>query len=118
MNLKTKCDEFLQSIKAMRDNAIAQSVQREIQTKHEPYKAQMISARDMEIANKEQTFNAVIEKLKKEHEAEITICRANFEKAIQSHRDEIARVAEANAKGEYDKFILGVSAVADDIKVN
>jgi adenine-specific DNA methylase len=118
MNLKTKCDEFLQSIKAMRDNAIAQAVQREIQTKHEPYKAQMISARDMEIANKEQTFNAVIEKLKKEHEAEITICRANFEKAIQSHRDEIARVAEANAKGEYDKFICGVAAVADDIKVN
>lgn len=118
MNLKTKCDEFLQSVKAMRDSAIAQAVQIELQAKHEPYKAQKISARDMEIANKEQSFNAVIAQLKKEHEAEIAICKAEYEKAIQSHRDEVARTAEANAKGEYDKFILGVSAVAYDIKVN
>jgi predicted RNA-binding protein with RPS1 domain len=118
MILKLKADEFLQSIVAMRDNAVREAIQQAIQKNHEPYRVQMVAKRDKELADKEQTFNALIAQLTKEHEAEKATCKAGYEKAIQSHRDEVARTAEANAKGEYDKFILGVSAVADEIKEN
>lgn len=118
MNLKTKCDEFLQSVTIMRQAAINEAVQREIQTQHEPYKAQMISARDKALANEEQSFTALVNQITAEHNAKVQTCKADFEKAIQAHRDEVARNAEQSAKVEYDKFILAVSAVADEIKVN
>ena len=115
MNLKNKADEFLQSVKVMRDNAIREAVQTAIQNQHEPYKVQQMAIRDKELANKEQEFNSLVNQLKKEYETECAVCRANYEKDVQAHRTEVANSAEATAKAQYDKFILGVSAVADEI---
>lgn len=115
MNLKNKADEFLQNIKVMRDNAIRDAVQNAIQTQHEPYKVQQMAIRDKELATKEQEFNSLVNQLKKEHEAECAVCRANYEKDVQAHRIEVANSAEATAKAQYDKFICGVAAVADEI---
>lgn len=118
MNLKTKTEEFLQNVLVMRSNAINEAVQRELQTKHEPYRAQMVAARDKIISNEKQILDAKIAQLKKEHDGKISTCVADFEKAIQTNKDEVTRSAEANVKAEYDKFIEGVAAVADNIKTN
>lgn len=118
MKLKTMCDEFLQKVLVERSNAVNEAVAREIQNKHEPYKAQMISTRDRAIANEEQQFKTLVEQITKEHNAKVEDLKNDFGKAIQTHRDEIARSAEATARETFDKFILGVSAVADDIKSN
>ena len=118
MKLKTMCDEFLQRVHAERDNAVKEAVLHDIQTIHKPYEAKMISARDKAIANEEQKFNALVEQITKEHNALVASVREDFGKAIQNHREEVARSAEAKAKVEYDKFIIGVATVADDIKTN
>ena len=53
MILKLKADEFLQSIVAMRDNAVREAIQQAIQKNHEPYRVQMVAKRDKELADKE-----------------------------------------------------------------
>ena len=118
MKLKTMADEFLQRVLAQRNIAVEEAKQKEIQTIHEPYKAQMISARDKALANEEQKFRALVEKITKEHEELVNSVRSDFEKAIQNHRLEVERSAEATARAEYDKFINGVCVVADEIKEN
>lgn len=118
MKLKTMADEFLQRVLTERNNAIAEAQRRDIQEKHEPYKAQMMATRDTAIANEEQKFKALIEKLTKEHNDIINSVKEDFGKAIQAHREEIERSAEATASAEYDKFIKGVCTVADEIKLN
>lgn len=119
MKLKTMCDEFLQRVLAERTTAINEAISHDIQTIHKPYEAKMVSARDKAIANEEQKFNALVEQLTKEHNALVSSIRTDFGKAIQSHRDEVARSAEAKAKVEYDEFIREVATAADrTIKTN
>lgn len=118
MGLKVKVDEFLQSVKAMRENAINEAVQQALQTKHEPFKAQMTATRDKALVAEEHEFHKVIEQITVQHNAKVAEIKADFEGEIVKHRTIVAQEAETNAKGEYDKFILGVAAVADDIKIN
>ena len=118
MGLKVKVDEFLQSVKAMRENAIRDAVQQALQTKHEPFKAQMTATKDKAIVAEEHKFRELIEQLTAQHNAKIAEIKADFEGEIVKHRTIVAQEAETNAKGEYDKFILGVAAVADEIKIN
>lgn len=118
MGLKVKVDEFLQSIKAMRENAITEAVQQALQTKHEPYKVQMTATRDKALVAEEQEFRTLVEQITAQHNAKVAEIKADFEGAIVKHKTIVAQEAEAGAKVEYDKFILGVAAVADDIKLN
>ena len=118
MGLKVKVDEFLQSVKAMRENAIIEASQQALQTKHEPFKAQMTTAKEKALAVEEREFQKMIEQITAQHNAKVAEIKADFEGEIVKHRTIVARDAEAIAKVEYDKFILGVCAVADDIKIN
>ena len=118
MGLKVKVDEFLQTVTVMRKTALDEAVQQALQTKHEPYKAQLITARDKALATEEQEFQKIIEQLTYEHNARMTTIRGDFDNAIDVHRANVAHTAEESAKVEYDKFILQVSAIADDIKIN
>lgn len=116
MNLKNKCDEFLSSLTEMRKVAIAEAVQNEVRTKHEPYKAQMLGARDKALANEEQAFNLAVEQLRKAHLAKRQTITADFDDAIEAHRAQVEQNATEIAKAEYDNVILKISAVADEIK--
>jgi hypothetical protein len=118
MGLKVKVDEFLNSVTIMRKTAIEEAVQQALQTKHEPYRVQMIAARDNVLTAEEQEFRKVIERLTAEHNARVSTIKADFDADIAKHRTAVAQEAEDGAKGEYDKFILQVSAIADDIKIN
>lgn len=118
MNFKTKCDEFLRDITVMRTNAISEAVQREIQEKHEPYKAQMLKTKDETINSETQEFNRILEELKREHEAKMQAYASEFEKAINDHRASVVAVAEETAKAEYDRFILKMSEIVDNTKLN
>lgn len=118
MGLKVKVDEFLQSVKAMRDNAIIEAIQQALQTKHEPFKAQMTTAKNKALAVEEQEFRKIIEQITAQHNAKVAEITADFEGEIVKHKTIVARDAEATAKAEYDKFIRGVCVVADDIKIN
>jgi hypothetical protein len=118
MGLKVKVDEFLQSVTIMRKTAIDEAVQQALQTKHEPYKAQMVATRDKALVAEEQEFRRVIEQITAEHNNKVSTIKADFDGAIASHKASVAQLAEESAKGEYDKFILQVSAIADDIKIN
>jgi F0F1-type ATP synthase membrane subunit b/b' len=115
MNLKAKCDVFLQGVLDECKIEINQAVQQELHDKHEPYKAQMLAIRDKALATKQKEHEALIARLTKEYESEVSTCKADFEKAIQANREEIARHAEESIKAKYDKFILSVSAIADEI---
>lgn len=116
MNLKNKCDEFLASLTEMRKVAIAEAVQSEVRTKHEPYKAQMIAARDKALANEEQAFNLAIEQLRKAHQAKAQTITADFDEAIVAHRTQVEQTATETAKVEYDTVIRKIAVVADEIK--
>lgn len=118
MGLKVKVDEFLQAVTVMRKTAIDEAVQQALQTNHEPYKAQLITARDKALATEEQEFQKTIEQLTNEHNARMNTIKGDFDNAIDAHKASVAHTAEESAKVEYDKFILQVSAIADDIKIN
>lgn len=118
MGLKVKVDEFLQSVTILRKTAIDEAVQQALQTKHEPYKAQMIATRDKALVAEEQEFQQVIEQITREHNVRVQTIKGDFDSAIANHKASVAQTAEDSAKVEYDKFILQVSAIADDIKIN
>lgn len=118
MKLKIMADEFLQRVLAQRNIAIEEAKQHEVQTIHEPYKAQMISARDKALANEEQKFRTLVDQITKEHNDLVESVKDDFAKNIQNHKEQVERSAEAKARAEYDKFINGVCSVADDIKEN
>lgn len=116
MKLKSMADEFLQKVLVARDTAINEEITQDIQSKHEPFKAQMISARDKALANEEQAYKALVEQITKEHNDKVEAVKEDFGKAIQSHKDEVVRSAKAKAEAQYNKFIEGVCNVADEIK--
>lgn len=118
MGLKVKVDEFLQTVTVMRKTAIDEAVQQALQTEHEPYRVQIINARDKALATEEQQFQKLIEQLTKEHSDKVATIKSDFDNAVEAHKASVARTAEESAKAEYDKFILQVSAIADDIKIN
>jgi DNA relaxase NicK len=118
MQFKNKCDEFLQSVTAMRENAIAETVRRELELKHEPYKAQMAKQRDDAVNAHNQEFNQIIEQLKKEHEAKVQSCIAYYNTAVAEHHTNVTNAAKNKAKEEYDKFILQMSALVDNTKID
>lgn len=118
MNFKTKCDAFLQDVSQMRASAISQAVDLAIQTHHEPYKAQLIKARDEFVVAENQAFEKMVEALKKEHDERVSTKIATTESAIAEHKKTVTVKAEASAKAEYDNFILGVSALVDKTKIN
>ena len=116
MNLKNKCDEFLASLTDMRKVAIAEAVQNEVRAKHEPYKVQMLAARDKALANEEQAFNLAVEQLRKAHLAKAQTITSDFDEAIVAHRTQVEQNATESAKVVYDNVILKISAIADEIK--
>ena len=118
MGLKLETDKFLQGIKAMRDAAVADAEQKALQIKHEPYKAQMVATRDKALVAEEQQFRKIVEQLTAEHNSKVTEIRADFDGSIAKHRTLVAQEAKAEAEAEYNKFILGVASVADDVKIN
>lgn len=116
MNLKNKCDEFLANLTDMRKAAIEEAVQNEIRVKHEPYKSQMISARDTALANEERAFNLAVEQLRKAHLEKARTIASDFEEAIAAQKLQVERAASERAKVAYDEVILKISAIADEIK--
>jgi F0F1-type ATP synthase membrane subunit b/b' len=118
MKLKTMADEFLQRVLAQRNIAVEEAKQKEVQSIHEPFKAQMISARDKALSNEEQKFRDLVDKITKEHNDLVQSVKDDFANEIQKHKEQVERSAEAKARVEYDKFINGVCTVADEIKEN
>lgn len=118
MNFKTKCDAFLQDVTQMRTSAISQAVDLAIQTQHEPYKAQLIKARDEFVVAENQAFEKMVASLKEEHDKRVNAKMVATDTAISEHRASVTARAETSAKAEYDNFILGVSALVDKTKIN
>ncbi|MBP3573875.1 MAG: hypothetical protein J6J71_04635 [Prevotella sp.] len=116
MSLKKKCDEFLANLTDMRKSAIEEAVQKELREKHEPYKSQMITARDTALANEERAFNLAVEQLRIEHLAKAKNITSDFEEAISAHKLQVEKSASESAKFVYDNVILKISAIADEIK--
>ena len=114
--LKLEADKFLQGVMAMRDNAIAQAEQKALQMKHEPYKAQMVATRDKVLVAEDQQYRKAVEQLTSEHNAKVAEITADFDGNIAKHRSLVTQEAKAEAEAEYNKFIRGVCAVADEIK--
>jgi hypothetical protein len=118
MNFKAKCDTFLQDVTQMRASAISQAVDLAVQTQHEPYKTQLMKARDEFVAAENQAFEKMVASLKEEHDKRVTEKMIATETAISEHKATVTARAEASAKAEYDNFILGVSALVDKTKIN
>lgn len=115
-DLKLEADKFLQGVLAMRDTAVAQAEQKALQIKHEPYKAQMIATRDKVLVAEDQQYRKAVEELTTAHNAKVAEITADFDGNIAKHRTLVTQEAKAEAEAGYNKFILGVSAVADEIK--
>lgn len=118
MSFKSTCGDFLAGVKQMRDSAIAQAVQSSLQTEHEPYKAQLVKARDEFVVAEKEACEKLVEQIKAECEKK---CQAKFavtENAIAEHRNSVTATAEATVKAEYDNFILEASALIDKTKIN
>lgn len=118
MSFKTKCDSFLQDVTQMRASAISQAVESALQTQHEPYKAQLVKARDEFVATENAAFEKMVETLKQERDKRIQAKVTATDTAIAEHKNSVTVRAETSAKAEYDNFILGVSALVDKTKIN
>jgi hypothetical protein len=118
MSFKTTCGDFLAEVKQMRDSAIAQAVQSALQTEHEPYKAQLVKARDEFVVAEKQACEKLVEQIKAECEKKCQAKISATETAIAENRTSVTATAEASAKTEYNNFILGVAKLIDETKIN
>jgi hypothetical protein len=118
MSFKTKCDSFLQDVTQMRASAVSQAVEVALQTQHEPYKSELVRARDEFIASENQAYEKMVESLKQERDKRIQAKATTTETAIAEHKSSVTAKAEASAKAKYDNFILGVSALVDKTEIN
>ena len=118
MDFKTKCGDFLAGIKQMRDAELSQAVQSALQTEHEPYKTQLVKAREEFVATERLACERLIEQIKAECDKKCNAKFAETEIAIAEHRATVTATAEANIKEKYNPFILEASALFDKTKIN
>lgn len=115
---KTKCNDFLDSISKMRNDAIEKSVQETLQKEHVPYVAELTKTKETLIAEETEKTEQRISSLREELAQKINSFEEKAKVAIQENKKKVENHAREEASKSYDKFILGVSQLVDEAKIN
>lgn len=115
---KTKCNNFLDSISKMREEAIEKKVQETLQKEHQPYVEELIKTKQILIEEETQKVEEEIEKLRKSLSAKVASYEERTNRAIEEDKEKVTKKARDLACESYDKFILGVSRLVDETQIN
>lgn len=114
---KTKCNDFLDSISKMREEAIEKNVQNALQKEHKPYVDELIKTKDLLIVEETEKVEKEIEELRKALKAKIVFFEERTNKAIAEDKEKVSKQAREAACKHYDKFILDVSRLVDETQI-
>lgn len=115
---KEKCTNFLDDISKMRESALEKSVQEALQKDHQPYVEELIKTKNALIAEENEKLEAKIKQLREEYDAKVVSYEETTEKAIEEDKLRVEAAAIKTAAEKYDKFILGVSLLIDETKID
>ena len=114
---RTKCNDFLDAISQMREEAIEKNVQEALRECHLPYVEELIKTKELLIVEETEKVEKQIEELRNNLKAKIASYEEKTCKAIEEDKEKVARVARENACANYDKFILDVSRLVDETQI-
>lgn len=115
---KTKCNDFLEAISQMRESAIEKDVQEALKNEHEPYVDELIKTKQLLILEETEKVEDKIRQLREGLAETIASYEEKTRKAIEDDKANVMQRAKARASESYDSFILGVSKLVDDTKIN
>lgn len=115
---KTKCITFLDSISEMRNIAIEKKVQEALQTEHQPYVDELQKTKETIIAEESKKAEEAINAIRNELAKKIEGYEEKARVAIQEDKERVEEKARLLACNQYDNFILGVSKLVDETKLN
>jgi len=115
---KNTCENFMDSIVAMRAKAISDATAKALIEIHQPYAEQLIAKKNDIIASERQKVEDQISLLRAELERKVAYYNADTDSAIEKNKVSVIASAEANAKAKYDTFILGVGKLVDETNLD
>ena len=115
---KTKCNDFLDAISQMREAAIEKNVQEALQNEHQPYVEELIKTKQLLIKEETEKVEEEIKKLREGLNVKVASYEEKTSNAIEEDKIKVSQRARENACANYDKFILGVSKLVDETKIN
>ena len=118
MAFKTECTRFLDAITALRKATIENEVQKELETKHVSYRAEMEKITQEVIERENQLTEKKIQELLEQRDLRIKNYREETAKAIELNRTNLIDSITEKVSKDYDAFILGVSALVDSTNIN
>ena len=118
MVLKNECSRFLDAITSLRNATIDRGVQKAVELKHLPYKAELEETRDKMIVQAKNKAEEEVRAIYAQRDSKVEQYRLETEMAIKAHRESVINAASAQVKNDYDNFILGVSKLVDNTNIN
>lgn len=115
---KQTCTNFLNNITALRSAAIDKAVNDAVNRDHVPYEKELIEVRDVVVLEKRNKTAEKIKALQADLEREVNQIYLETSNAINEHKNRVVAAATANAKAEYDTFILDVSKLVDKTNID
>lgn len=115
---KTKCNDFLDSISKMREEAIEKKVQDALQKEHQPYVEELVKTKQLLISEETEKVEEEVKKLRENLKAKVESYEEKTNKAIAADKEKVTKKARELACENYDKFILGVSRLVDETQIN
>ena len=115
---KTKCNDFLDAISKMREEAIEKSVKEAIETEHQPYVAELTKAKQLLVVEETRKTEEEIKKLQDNLKVKLAAYEQTTQEAIAEDKIKVEKNARKVASAKYDEFILGVSKLVDETQIN
>ena len=117
MAFMQECEAFLEKLTRVRNEEIARAVQTALATDFAPVERQIRELTASIVAKETERKNALIAKIEADYALAVRTAQEDANAEIEKRKSEITDKAQREASAKLDQFILGVSKLADDIKI-
>lgn len=117
MVFQNECTNFLDKITSLRKATIEREVNKQLELKHLPYKAEIERIRDEVIARENAIAEREIQSIIEKRDFKIKGYREETAKAIELNRETLVETVTEKISKNYDAFILSVSNLVDETQI-
>lgn len=111
-----ECENFLDRLTAIRNQEVERAVQTALQEQYAPFEKKITETMELVVLKEKKKKEDAIARIEAEHAKIVECVRADAMNELATNRKEIIEAAKNNATSTIDKFILGVSKLADEAK--